>query len=98
MAPKGNDMIHWQEHHGKPPGRERHTVVDAQTGKMVLERATEAEFDRWYDAPHAFWRKPRAVEEVAPELRAVYLARHDLAEGETRLHYLVNECIVLAAS
>ncbi len=83
-------MIHWQEHHGKPPGFERHTVIDATTGRVVLERVTEAEFDRWYDQ-HAFWRKPRAVEEVSPDLRVAYEARHDLVEDGTRLHYLVND-------
>jgi hypothetical protein len=82
-------MTHWQEHHGKPPGFERHTVINATTGGVVLERVSEIEFDRWYDH-HAFWREPRGIEEVSPELRPAYLNRDDLAADETRVHYLVN--------
>lgn len=83
-------MAHWQEHHGKPPGFGRHTVIDATTGRVVLERATEGEFGRWYDH-HDAWREPRAIEEVAPELRTAYLNRADLAADETRLHFLIND-------
>ena len=61
-----------------------HTVIDATTGRVVLENATAGEFDRWYDH-HCFWREPRAIEEVAPQLRAAYKAADD------RTHYLLAD-------
>lgn len=83
-------MSQWQEHFGLPPGFERHTVIDATTGRVVLDRAPAAEFDRWYDH-HAFWHEPRAIEEVLQDLRSAYLGRHDLDADETRRHYLIND-------
>ena len=82
-------MPHWQEHYGKPPGFETHRVIDAVSGRVVLDGATEHEFDRWYEH-HAFWREPRAIEEVAPELRDAYRNRADRSDDGAQLHYLIN--------
>jgi hypothetical protein len=75
---------------GFPKGEERragkrcHVVIDAATGTVVLGHATEAEYGRWYDQ-HCFWRKPRDLSEVAPDLRAAFQA----AAAST--HYLIND-------
>lgn len=75
---------------GFPRGEEHkvrdhcHVVIDAATGAIVLGHATEAEFDRWYDH-HAFWRKPRDLSEVKPELRAEFQA------ATPSMHYLIND-------
>lgn len=61
-----------------------HTVINAATGDTVLSVATEAQFDRWHDA-HPYWRAPRDITEVAPELRRACFN----APAET--HYLVQD-------
>lgn len=53
-----------------------HTVINAATGETVLEHVTTSQLDRWYDA-HAFWRMPRSVEEVHPDLRHWYANHGD---------------------
>lgn len=71
--------------------RTLHAVIDATTGKEVAAPMTDAQFDRWYDH-HCFWRQPRSLEEVNPELREVLVApdfvSHDA--GGILTHYLVN--------
>lgn len=75
---------------GFPPGEEHkvgarcHVVINAATGAVVLGHATGAEFDRWYDH-HSFWRKPRDLTEVAPELRAAFQS------AAPSTHYLIND-------
>jgi hypothetical protein len=75
---------------GFPPGEEHkagdrcHAVINAATGEIVLGHATGVEFDRWYDH-HAFWRQPRDLTEVKPELRAAY------QRAASSTHYLVND-------
>jgi hypothetical protein len=64
-----------------------HTVIDGVTGRTVLADATEAQFDRWYDH-HCFWRKPRDLFEVRPELRALMLSQN---VTEHEVHVLLND-------
>lgn len=59
-------------------------VINARTGVVLLDGATVAQFDRWYDH-HCFWRAPRALEEVNPELRERYLA------ASSDIHFLVQD-------
>lgn len=61
-----------------------HTVIDATTGKVVLADATDAQYGRWYDH-HCFWREPRTIEEVKPELREAYSTADEFT------HYLIND-------
>jgi hypothetical protein len=53
---------------------ERHTVIRADDGRVVLQQATEREFDRWYDA-HSFMREVDDETQVNPEFRGAYLER-----------------------
>lgn len=70
--------------HSLHPQWAAHVVIDAQTGAILLSGATEAQFDRWYTG-HAFYRKPRAIEEVRPDLR------HSYAQADSCTHYLVED-------
>ena len=69
-----------------------HAVIDATTGREVCGPMTATQFDRWYDH-HCFWRKPRSLDEVAPDLRDVLVGpdfvSHDT--GGTVTHYLIND-------
>ena len=61
-----------------------HVVIHAQTGAILLSGATEAQFDRWYDS-HAFYRAPRDIAEVRPDLRPAY------PQADSCTHYLVED-------
>lgn len=50
-----------------------HTAIDAVSGKVLIDGATAAQFDLWYDH-HSDYRKVRQIEEVCPDLRDAYLA------------------------
>jgi hypothetical protein len=78
--------VHWQERDGCAPGFDTHTVIDATTGRVMLEGATEREFDRWYDH-HCFWRQARFPEEINPELRN---AKREFP-ATVVVHYLVHD-------
>ncbi len=60
------------------------TVINARTGAVLLQGATPSQYDRWYDH-HCFYRSPRSIEEVRPDLRASYQS----ADSDT--HYLVED-------
>lgn len=70
----------------------KYAVIDATTGAEVLPPSSAAAFDRWYDS-HCFWRKPRDLSEVKPELRDVLVGpdfvSHDA--GSILTHYLIND-------
>ncbi|MDE2254585.1 MAG: hypothetical protein KGL42_10030 [Betaproteobacteria bacterium] len=55
-------------------GEDRHTVIRADDGQVVLRQATEGEFDRWY-AAHSFMREAEGIEQVNPQFRGAYLER-----------------------
>ena len=59
-----------------------HTVINAQSGRTLLDGATEAQFDRWYDA-HPYYRQPRGLEEINPAL-------HYVERDDESVHYLVE--------
>lgn len=63
---------------------EFHQVINATTGRVILEGATTAHLDRWYDH-HCFHREPRAIEEVKPELRDAYKNR------DAYTHFVVED-------
>lgn len=64
-------------------GRGRHTVIDVESGEILLAGATTSEFDRWYDH-HDDYRQPRDETEIPPELREAYRLR------APHTHYLVR--------
>ena len=61
-----------------------HLVIDARTGRRLLEGATDAQFDRWYDH-HSHWRQARGPEDASPEVRAMKF------DVETVVHFLVED-------
>ncbi len=65
-------------------GDERHTVIRADDGRVVLQHATEGEFDRWY-AAHSFMRQVDDETQVNPQFRGAYLAR------PRGVHFMVDD-------
>lgn len=72
----------------------RHTVIDAKTGQILLDRVKTSEFKRCIQAN---WSKPESEDDVAPELRSAFRDSKDSvvreARGEFRLvqvtHFVV---------
>lgn len=63
---------------------ERHTVIRADDGRVVLQQATEGEFDHWY-AAHSFMREVDSIEHVNPQFRGAYLER------PAGVHFMVDD-------
>lgn len=61
-----------------------HTVIDATSGAVLLQGATTAQFDRWYDH-HCFYRQPRCDAEVRPDLRDAW------ARADRYTHFLIED-------
>lgn len=58
---------------------DKQTVINASSGKAILENVSHAQFDRWYDH-HSDYRKVRSIEEVHPDFRERYARRDDTKE------------------
>lgn len=67
-----------------------HTVINARNGAVLLTGATSAQYDRWYDH-HCFWRMPRSIEEVNPELRPTYQGPDSIDSEGNDIHFLVED-------
>lgn len=66
----------------------KHRVIDARTGRVLVEGCSAAQIDCWFDHFGADWHRPRDVVEVKPELRPDYLRA--TAAPTRHVHYLVE--------